>query len=266
MVQDKATLDFVTQEINEVLLNSAFGRDKICPDDKISEILTFPEDITIIKKSIESRLNIRITSPIANMTAKELYILVSGLFVVSGQKAKVKKVPMPEQPTHSVQSDQDQEPLWNRRIIFGYILGHIRSMFDRNIKSTEKVRDLMSEYASTHGNNLVFCGKLAELEEFFGIKIDQEMRLYNVGNAAEKSFVAQGKAIDSKISDESKDPLWRCIMTIVSIRYLKSVLENEYKLHLSLEKLSNTKSYAELEDLIADAQRKKIKKDKEISR
>ena len=264
MTQDKTILNFVTQEINEILLNSAFGCDRICSDDKISEILTFPDDINGIKKTIEKRLNIRIASPIANMTAGELHILATGLFTESGQKVKFRKDPMPEQPVHSISRTQqiEQEPLWNRRIIFGYILKHIRSMFDRNIKSTEKIRDLMLEYRSTHCDTLVFCGKLAELEEFFGIKIDQEMRLYNVCNAAEKSFVAQGKAFDSKVSDESKDPLWRCITTIVSMRYLKSVIENEYQIHLSLDRLSNTASYAELEKLVAEARRKKMEKAK----
>ena len=169
------------------------------------------------------------------------------------------EIPQVKQPVHTkVQpSPRKKDTLWNRKMIFGYILGNIRKVCGRNVQSTERIVNLMIEAQNTGINMNALTAKLQELEEFFGIKIDQSMRIYNIGNAAEKSFIAQGKAVDSRDVQESMEPLWATIQTVLPINYWQSVILNELNVRISTYKLARLKSFNEFEQLVANAKQRK---------
>lgn len=250
----------IQQNVNAILLNSTFA-DTINPQSKISEIITFPKDMDFIKERIKNKFKLSIHQDISNFTVNQLYTMI--LISVLNSKHQIQLSPLDtepyiKQPRHSkVTQDDQQKTLWSRKAIFGCVLGHIREAYGRNVQSTEKIANLIQEAQNTGKDPTPLLNKLKELEKFFDIKIDQTMRIYNIGNAAEKSFVAQGKAIDPRIKYEAMEPLWATIHTALSINYWQSVILNELNVRISTYKLYRVKSFQEFEQLVNYAKKRK---------
>lgn len=243
----------IKRQLNMILLNSTFA-DRINPYAKISEIITFPEDIDIIKSHIKRIFKCDIPGNIADMTPDELIQQIYSLnkdFVIKDSdivfKQKIKSETQPVPHTNNTQ--------WSRGAIFTYIFTTLSKTMERNVKVTERISDLMIELQMTGIDSQKLNCTLKELENFFDIKIDQSMKVYNVANAAELSFIAQGRAPAHNNSDEQKDPLWRAIITATSLKYLKSILQHDLNIHVSIFTLSNIKSYEEFKALIQSKQK-----------
>lgn len=244
----------VKKQLNNILLCSTFA-DTVNSNDKILDIITFPEDINLIKERIKDKFKFNIHNDISNMTVNELCTLIF-IFVTNSKKHdQIYPQKNTEPQTTEIKKSNDGKE-WNRRMIFGYIIGNIRNAFGRPVQSTEKISDLIREAHDTGIDSTQLTSKLKELEKFFDIKIDLEMRIYNIGNEAEKSFIAQGKAPDSRIEYESMEPLWATIHAALPINYWQSVILNELNVRISPYKLARIKSFPEFEALVAETRKK----------
>lgn len=212
----------IKTQLNIILLNSTFT-DRVNPYAKISEMITFPEDIDIIKSHIKRIFKYTPEQDIANMTPNELVAILyannpnfrlKDTDIIFNPQIKPNAQPVPNTNINE----------WSRRSIFTYIITNLSNTMGRMVQSRERISDLMTE-ADMSGTDLPKLNfKLKELENFFGIKIDQSMKVYNAANAAELSFIAQGRAPAHEGTNEQRDPLWNVIMTATSMKYLKSVL------------------------------------------
>lgn len=254
----------IKQHVNTILLHSTFA-DSINPSARISEIITFPEDIPLIKERIKTRFKLDIHQDISDFTVNQLYTMIF-MFVQNSNHNKLgwlskPKKPQIKQPQHTNDTKnvpkQNKGLLWDRKAIFGYILGNLRTAYGRSVQSTEKISNLIEEAQNTGMNSDALISKLQELEKFFDIKIDQGMRVYNIGNLAEKSLVVQGKAIDPRIRYESMEPLWATIHTALSMNYWQSVILHDLNVRISTYKLNQIKSFPEFERLVANAKQRK---------
>ncbi|MBO4746043.1 MAG: hypothetical protein J5613_03165 [Alphaproteobacteria bacterium] len=261
---------YIKNQVNGILLYSAFAADTINPHKKISEIITFPEDVERIRERIKDKFDIYIHQDLSSMSPMQVYTMIF-MVVINSEERKAKilnfaKNQVQEEPVQEIAPATAQVhhgKMWNRRSIFSYLIGNLRTAFGRPLQPNEKIRDLINEAYSTGTEPTAFMNKLKELESFFGIKIDQEMRIFNIGDAAEKSLIAQGKAVDSAAEKESMDPLWATIHTALSINFWHSIISRDLGLQISVYKLSRTHSYQEFEALIAEAKQKKDKKKEE---
>lgn len=252
------SLSNIKTQLNIILLNSTFA-DRVNPHAKISEMITFPEDIDIIKSHIKRVFKYTPEQDIANMTPNELVAILydnnpnfrlKDTDIIFNPRTKPTTQPAPNTDTNE----------WSRRSIFTYIIVNISRTMGRTVQSRERISDLMTE-AKMSGTDLQKLNfKLKELENFFGIKIDQSMKIYNIANAAELSFIAQGRAPAHEDTNEQRDPLWNAIMTATSMKYLKSVLQkNNLDVHISTYVLARIKSYEEFKALVQEKQQQRQK-------
>jgi len=247
----------IKKQLSIILLNSTFA-DKVYPYNKISTLITFPEDIDIIKANIKRIFKYVTEQDIGNMTpyelVREIYEHNKDFHLKRNDAVFRQKI---KPAVNNGQNTNDME--WSRKYIFSYILLGISRAMGRTVQSTERISDLMTE-AAMSGNDLQkLIYKLQELENFFDIKIDQSMKVYNAANAAEASFIAQGRAPAPNTQDESMDPLWDAVMMATSIKYLKSVLQRNFNINVSTYALSHLKSYEELKNLIYEKQQQRQK-------
>ncbi|MBQ6736496.1 MAG: hypothetical protein IJQ90_03355 [Alphaproteobacteria bacterium] len=242
-------LSDIKRQLNIILLNSTFA-DVIDPAAQISTIITFPEDIDIIKSHIKRVFHYTVSQDIAGMTPAQLTNEIyanNPNFNFRAQNAEVIFTPAIRSKQKTVITNKTE---WTRKEIFAYIIANISRTMGRTVQSKERISNLMAE-ASMSGDDLyALNSKLRELENFFDIKIDQSMKIYNVANAAEVSFIAQGRAPAPAEPDKQKDPLWNAVMTATSITYLKSVLQHNLDVDVSVRTLSNLKSYQEFQELV----------------
>ena len=238
----------VKKQLNIILLNSTFA-DKVNPMAKISTMITFPEDIDIIKSHIRRIFRCDVPDDIANMTPAQLVDLLYTNNPNFDFRARNDLIVFTQKPQPR-QVDNTTNTKWSRRTIFAHIITNISHVMGRTVQSSERISDLMFE-ASMSGDDLFTLNtKLKELEQFFGIKIDQSMKVYNAANAAEVSFIAQGLAPAHDPEAEKQDPLWSALMAAISIKYLKSILSHNLNIHISVRALSNLASYEEYQELI----------------
>lgn len=263
---------YIKNQVNSILLYSAFATDTINPNKKIGEIITFPEDVERIRERIKDKFDVNIHQDLSNMTPLQVYTMIFMVAqnsephkakILNFAKKQVQEEPAQESATAPATAQVSHGKLWNRRSIFSYIIGNLRTAFGRPVQPNERIRDLINEAYNTGTEPTAFLNKLKELEGFFGIKIDQEMRIFNIGDAAEKSLIAQGKAVDSAAEKESMDPLWSTIHTALSINFWRSVISRDLGVQISVYKLSRAHSYQEFEALVAEAQERKEKKQEE---
>ena len=249
------TFSNIKKQLNIILLNSTFA-DRVDLYTKISNMITFPEDIDIIKSHIKRIFKYEVEQNIAEMTPYELiqkiYQHNKGFTMPRGEVVFTQRI---KNNSKIIADMNDTE--WSRKSIFAYFLANLARAMGRTVQSTEKISDLMAEAAMSGSDLENLHSKLRELENFFGIKIDQSMKVYNAANAAEESFVAQGRAPAPKDTKDTEDPFWNAIMAATSIKYLKSILQNNLNVHVSTYVLSRVKSYEEFKVLIQSKQRQK---------
>ena len=251
------TIANIKKQLNVILLNSTFA-ETVNPCAQISTMITFPEDIDIIKSRIKQAFKYVPEQDITNMTPNELVTDIyahNPNFRLRGQEIIFKQHVKTEQ---NPATDKDNNE-WTRRSIFTYIIVNISRAMGRTVQSTERISDLMTEAAMSGDDLYKLNYKLKELENFFGIKIDQSMKIYNAANAAEVSFIAQGRAPAHEEEGAKRDPLWHAIMTATSVKYLKSVLLHDLNVHISTYALLQVKSYEEFKALVQTKQQMRQK-------
>lgn len=245
----------IKKQLNIILLNTTFV-DRVEPNANISAMITFPEDIDIIKSHIKRIFKHVPEQDIANMTPNEL---ATDIYAHNKDFRFKKNETVFIQQIKTEPNSANNNTEWSRGTIFTYIITNLSHTMGRTVQSRERISDLMTE-AAMSGNDLYQLNyKLKELENFFGIKIDQSMKVYNVGNIAETSFIAQGRAPAHEDTNEQRDPLWNAIMTATSMKYLKSVLQNNLDVHISTYVLSRIKSYEEFKALVQEKQQQRQK-------
>lgn len=250
------TRQYVVKQVNAILLNSTFA-DTIDPMAKVSDIITFPEDVDLIKERIRDRFHLDIKQDISKMTVNQLHTMLFLFFCNSPKMRNARSTRKPADADTAVQTDIPEERKWTRRTIFGYIIGNIRTAYGRPVQSTEKIGNLIREAYDTGIDPNPLIAKLKELETFFDIKIDYEMRIHNIGSAAEQSFVKKGLAVDTKVLIADMEPLWATIYTALSINFWQSIVQKNLGVRISQYKLSHVKSYDEFVRLVNEAKNRK---------
>ncbi|MBO7656938.1 MAG: hypothetical protein J6S80_04390 [Alphaproteobacteria bacterium] len=270
--QDSQTLRrSVINNVNKILLNSTFA-DKIDTTAKISDLAIFGQsDIALIKERIADMFKIDITQDISDFSIGQLHTMIfihvcnseslTKKFMDLAHKTASIKVQQPIRHKHT--SDNSDDKTWNLKLIFAHIIKEITPVYGRSVQSKEKLSELISEAQDAGRDTSALTKKLKELEEFFNIKIDLSMRIYNIARTAEQSFIAQGKAVDSKVERSEMDPYWAPLYDTMSFKYLKDVIYTDFGVRISTYKLCHAKSYEEYVKLIQDAQQRKAERLKE---
>ena len=260
----------VTDTVNIILLNCTFA-DKIKSSDKICDLTTFGhDDIKRIKDEIESKFNLTIQQDISNLSVSQLHTMVfiyvrnsktltdkflSDIF--QRHKDNVVGIQQPKQHKAQPAQNVNDKPYWNRKLIFAYIIRTISDAYGRPVQARHKLSDLVQEAEAVGKDTIQLTSALKELEDKFKIKIDLGMKLYNIGNAAEESLVAQGKAPDQNITRAEMEPHWAAIFDALNVRYLKDIIKTHFGVDISTYKLSRLKSFDEFKELIAKTQQTK---------
>jgi hypothetical protein len=74
-----------------------------------------------------------------------------------------------------------------------------------------------------------------------------------IGSNAEKSFIAQGKAVASPPIDETADPIYHMLITTTNVNWFASWLNTTYNINITGPQIKHTSTYEELETLIKGA-------------
>lgn len=263
----EALRNIVINQVDKILLDSTF-MDKIDANAKISDLTVFgSSDIQLIKAGIARKFKLSINQDITNFSVEKLHnmiflhvldseYLVKQFMGTNKRKNKIQII-QPIQEDKFKNEKTSNGTIWNRKTIFNHIIKEIGKVSGRTVQSKEKLGDIVRELQDSGKNDIAFTNKLKELEEFFNIKIDLSMKLYNIGNAAEESFIAQGRAPDSKLEREEMDPYWVLLYDALSFKYVADMINSKFGVNVSTYKLCHTKSYEEYVKLIQDAQKRK---------
>lgn len=258
----------VIDNVNIILLNSTFA-DKIVTSQKLYDLTVFGlSDIELIKEGIAAKFGLNIDQDISNFSIGQLHTMVflhvrnsdtltEKFMDLAFRKQKpisVRRVSHPQ----ATQSSLNTNPKWDRNYIFSQILKKIKDAYqDRSIQSRDKISDLITRAQNTGMDTTPLEKALKELEQEFDITITYDMKIYNIGNLAEESWIAQGKAVDSRVERAEMDSYWAPLHDALAFKYLKNVLNTDFGVNISTYKLCHAKSYEEYVKLIQDAQQRK---------
>ncbi len=247
----KFTKAEVKDTLVDILLNSTFA-DSIDWDAKIRDIITFDTDTNMIKEKINEVFGMSIVYDISNMTVNELFTNIYGFICDSGKiKSNAKR-------GRGLFLAKGVE--WNRRLIFSAILNQFRRTLSRNVNVTESLDDIRYEVSSDiMGVDAHKLERLIkELENFFGIKIDYDMRIYNIANAAEESMIKQGKMKANQVSTDAslEEALWQKLIRVLPANFLASIIKRDFHAQAQGYELAGTKSFEEFVGKVKELQEK----------
>ena len=173
----------VKAELEDILLKSTFAG-SIKSSDKISDIITFQEDLTLIKERIKDSFNVNINhlsdhSVNTLLTAIYLFLLNSGRI-----KPDVNSAPVPQK--------QNSDTSWISRIIFYAVISRFKQELGRFVAVNESLGNIKFEMSNISGPQK-FDSAINDLESLFDIRIKPNMRIYNILNAAKQSWTNTGK-------------------------------------------------------------------------
>ncbi|MBO7509482.1 MAG: hypothetical protein J6T57_04380 [Alphaproteobacteria bacterium] len=209
-----------------------------------------------IQNGIEEYFNIVVDYDISGTQLNKLYTYVynnvkdsksmrdklfEGVQIEDPQPIKVKN-PTP----------QPGKKLLSRDELFAMVISEINSGLNRNtsVQTREKLYNLLMFAKDPDKLKNTFDG----IEKYYGIRINLDnpkITVYNVCSAAYKSFVERGLAEDLRIKISDMNPLWGAVnKAIPYFRHLRSILDNERDVRVSVYNLSNCRTYDEYKQLV----------------
>ena len=251
----KFTKAEVKHALVDILLNSTFS-DSIDWDAKIRDIITFDTDTNMIKEKINEVFGMPIVYDISNLSVKKLFENIYGFICDSGKiKSNAKR-------GHGLFRAESVE--WNRRLIFSAIMNEFRHALGRNVNATESLDDMRYELSSDiMGTGMRKLERaIQELQDFFDIKINYEMRIYNIANAAEESMIKQGKMKAHQPSPNATldEQVWQKVVRVLPANFLESLIKREFGANVVGYKLAGTKSFEEFMQKVCEAKQKTTEK------
>jgi len=247
----KFTKAEVKHALVDILLNSTFA-DSIDWNAKIRDIITFDTDINMIKEKINEVFGMSIVYDISNLTVKKLFENVYGFVCDSGKIKSNAKRGRGLFLTKGVE--------WNRRLIFSAILNQFRRTLSRNVNVTESLDDIRYEVsADIMGTGMRKLERaIQELQDFFDIKINYEMRIYNIANAAEESMIKQGKMKANQVSTDAslEEALWQKLIRVLPANFLASIIKRDFHAQAQGYELAGTKSFEEFVEKVKESREK----------
>ena len=234
----------IAQEVRNFLLKYSTA-DDIDSEKLVSDVLMFPEYADKVKLDIEGHFKIVINQDIAHMTVTKLYDRVTGLYIKSGRR-------IPQASNSKTPGSGKQEAMWNRTGIYSYIVVRLRKLVEteHNIKIRDLLADLQSEHEKMYGNTVAFDQLLRDIEKKFGIVIDPTWTVGQLVNAAETSFIVQGKALDIRTPKDAQNSIWRAILYNLHLTPFLYYLADEFGVNIRRSTLLSTTSFSDLEDRI----------------
>lgn len=89
---------------------------------------------------------------------------------------------------------------------------------------------------------------------------DEHLRLHDICDQVHNILIERGASVSTRISREDMDPTWSAINLTIIFNRLKSILEYDMDINISMDKLMNCKTYYDYEKLISAAQMRKATK------
>ena len=173
----------VKAELEDILLKSTFA-DSIKSSDKISDIITFQEDLTLIKERIKDSFNVNINH-LSNLSVNTLLTAIYLFLLNSGRiKPDVNSAPVPQ--------EQNSDTSWVAQIIFYAVISRFKKELGRFVAVNESLNSIKFEMSNISGPQK-FDSAINDLESLFDIRIKPNMRIYNILNAAKQSWTNTGK-------------------------------------------------------------------------
>lgn len=241
----------IKRALIDILLNSTFA-DTIDWNAKIRDIITFDEDTNMIKEKINEVFGMSIIYDISNTTVNELFTIIYGFICNSGRiKSNAKR-------GRGLFRNPDVE--WNRKLIFAAVMNRFRGALGRNVATTESLDDIKYEISGDimGVRAAKFYQAIKDLEKFFDIKIYDNMRVYNIANAAEESMIKSGKMRQDqpKPSATFDEQVWQKLIKILPVNFLESVIKRDFGAHITGYQLAGTHSFDEFVQKVREAQKK----------
>lgn len=245
----------IKRTLTNILLNSTFA-DLIDWNAQIRDIITFDSDMDMIKDKINDVFGMSIAYNISNMTVNELFTNVYGFICDSGRiKSNARK-------GRGLFQSKDVE--WNRRLIFSAIMNRFKYAIGRTVASTESLDDIKYEISCDimGGTMRKLDSAIREIEDFFDIKINDAMRIYNIANAAEESMIKSGKIKSDKPNSNASldEQVWQKVVRVLPANFLESLIKREFGANVAGYKLAGTKSFEEFMQKILIAKEKAAQK------
>ena len=241
----------IRRELNDILLKLTFA-DAIDKNATISKVVAFDSDVKIIKSEIQEIFGMYIVYDISNMTVNELFTTIYGFICDSGR--------IKSNATNGRGLFQNKNVKWNRRLIFSAVMNRFKYALGRTVASTESLDNIKYEISGdimggkAHKLNLA----ISDLEKFFDIKINDDMRIYNIANAAEESMIKNGKIQPKQSSPEAtlEHKLWQEFIRVLPVNFLESLMKHDFNVNIPGYQLAGTKNFEEFVEKIRNAQEK----------
>lgn len=241
----------IRRELDGILSKLTFA-DTIARNATISEIVAFDSDVTIIKSEIQEIFGMSIVYDVSNMTVNELFTTIYGFICDSGR--------IKSNATKGRGLFQNENVKWNRRLIFSAVMNRFKYALGRTVSATESLDNIKYEISGD-----IMGGKarklnlaITDLEKFFDIKINDDMRIYNIANAAEESMIKNGKIQPKQSSPDTslEDKLWQEIIRVLPVNFLESLMKRNFNANIPGYKLAGTANFEEFVEKIRTAQEK----------
>ena len=249
--------------LNEILLESTFA-DTVAPSDRIADIVTFGEaDIALIKTRIYEKFGLILHQDIANKTVNELvtilYIYLANKTSALEETASINEAVIESPVPHELHKP---EIGWNRGIVFSMVMNHIKAAINRAVTPRELLNDIVNEVSQDSERKELLKCAIHDIELFFDIKVESDMRIYNICNSAVTQLIKQGETIidnhpkaDKKNTsvpdyDELASAIWAIIWPTISKKYVTSALKYYLRVKISDNKLREIKTFDELTGMV----------------
>ncbi len=265
-LEEFVTAERVKSKVDKIITTYTgnYGEFKKRPN--MADFIISPKNAYEIKDKVQRDFNIVVDYDITGTRLSKLYEhvyknvkdsqelrnrLFENVHIVSQPMSEVK-----EKPTAC------DKQLLTRNEVFTQVINAINSALNReaSVQTYERVHDLLA----TAENPENLKRKFRDLERRFDIKIrlsSEKLTVYNICSSAYKSLTGKGLAEDSRITIAEMNPLWGAINKAISyFVYLRSVLENECGVKVSVYHLSNCRTYDEYKQLIIAAPKKQKSK------
>ena len=174
----------VKNELEDILLKSTFA-DSINFSDKISDIITFQEDLTLIKERIKDSFNVNIN----HLSDRSVNTLLTTIYLFLLNSGRIK----PDVNSAPVPQNQNLDTSWAAHIIFYAVISRFKQELGRFVAVSEPLNKIKFEMSNGDKKSHKFDSVINDLESLFGIQIKPNMRICNILSAAKRSWIKAGK-------------------------------------------------------------------------
>lgn len=224
----------------------------------LSDTVIAAQDAESITESIQNIMNITVDYDISGTKLDRLYKYVYKQTTLS-QELRDRLFGKTNTNTQPIKTDVNEtdEPMQAREDIFSNIIRRMNCTVSlkKSVQGTTNIYNLLKTMPTKRRNNLRQL--LCDIENEYGIKIDttdSNLTIRSICNEVHNKLVQQGKSVSLRVPPEEMDPLWRVLHLAINSAHLKDIIGTEMGINVSTYKLSNQRSYQNMEKLIIATQ------------